>query len=98
METMRLRFEWDKNKAETNRSKHGISFEEATTVFRDPSAQIFEDEEHSIVNEQREIIVGHSILKRLLMVVFVERWQDIIRIISARKATKRERDDYESNF
>lgn len=95
---MRLKFEWDRKKAQSNRTKHGVSFEEATTVFKDPSAQVFDDEEHSTMNERREIIVGHSILKRLLMVAFVERRQDVIRIISARKATKRERDDYESYF
>jgi uncharacterized DUF497 family protein len=75
-------------------AKHGVAFDEATTVFADPLAVIFDDEEHS-QDEIREIIVGHSILERLLLVSFTQRDEDIVRIISARKATKRERRDYE---
>jgi uncharacterized DUF497 family protein len=56
---MSLRFEWDLNKAEANLVKHEVSFEEAMTVFADPLARIFPDEEHS-VEELREIIIGHS--------------------------------------
>jgi uncharacterized DUF497 family protein len=88
-------FEWDKAKAETNKRKHGISFEEAASVFADPLAAIFPDPEHSD-DEVREIIVGLSARNRLLVVSFTER-SDVIRIISARKATKRERKDYEDN-
>ena len=93
---MGLKFEWDKQKAETNIKKHGVSFEEASTVFGDPLANIFDDEEHS-QDEDREYIIGHSRLQRLLIVFFTERAKDLIRIFSARKATNRERKDYEEN-
>ena len=89
-------FEWDERKAASNLDKHGVSFDEASTVFDDPLASIFDDEEHSF-NEKREIIVGHSLNNRLLLVCFTERPKEIIRIISAREATKRERKDYEEN-
>jgi hypothetical protein len=91
---MGVRFEWDKSKAASNLRKHGVSFEEATSVFRDPLALIFDDADHS-EDEDREIIIGKSLLKRLLLVCFVERAKNLIRIISARKATRRERKDYE---
>ncbi len=93
---MGLRFEWDKNKAAANLKKHKVSFDEATTVFDDSVAHIFSDEDHSI-NEQREIIIGHSIAQRLVVVCFTERVEDLIRIFSARLATKRERKDYEED-
>lgn len=83
---------WDVKKAEANLVKHGISFEEAITVFDDSYAVIFDDELHSN-SEAREIIIGHSNRNRLLLVVFVER-VDHIRIISARRATAKERRDY----
>ena len=82
-------FEWDARKARANQRKHAISFDEACTVFDDPLARIFSDENHSN-GEQREIILGHSILERLLLVSFVERGPDRIRIIGTRKATRRE--------
>ena len=91
---MPLQFEWDGDKAASNVRKHSVTFDEASTVFADPLAVIFDDEEHSL-DEIREIIIGHSILARLLLVSFTERGKDIVRIISARKATKRERRDYE---
>jgi uncharacterized protein len=56
---MSLQFEWDSRKAESNLAKHGVSFEEAITVFADPLARIFNDEEHS-GKQRREIIIGHS--------------------------------------
>jgi uncharacterized DUF497 family protein len=93
---MGLRFEWDKNKAQANLKKHGVSFDEAVTVFDDPLARIFYDEDHS-EDEAREIIVGQSKRNRLLMVCFIERVVDVVRIISARLATKQEREDYEEN-
>jgi uncharacterized DUF497 family protein len=71
-----------------------VSFDEAATVFDDPAAFIFNDDEHSI-NEYREIIIGHSAIDRLLVVSFTERDDDRLRIIGARKATKLERRDYE---
>lgn len=92
---MGLRFEWDENKARTNLKNHAVSFVEARTVFVDPVAKIFADEIHSI-NEEREIIIGHSSSNRFLLVCFTERGQ-FIRIISARKVTKDERYNYEKN-
>lgn len=91
---MALRFEWDEEKATSNSRKHGVTFEEAATVFADPLAAIFDDQDHSL-EETREIIIGHSVLERLLLISFTERGRDLIRIISARKATKREQRDYE---
>ncbi len=91
---MQLRFEWDERKAAANLSKHKVSFEEAQTVFYNPLACIFDDEWHS-ADEPREIIIGHSNSDRLLLVCFTEREPGLIRVISARRATKRERGDYE---
>lgn len=91
---MSIRFQWDPDKATRNDSKHGVPFLEAATVFHDPLAFIFDDEEHS-VEEYREIIIGHSKRERLLVVAFTER-DDVIRIISARKANQRERKGYET--
>ena len=93
---MGLRFEWDRQKAATNLRKHGVSFDEASTVFHDPLARIFDDKDHS-EEERREIIVGHSVTGRLLIVSFIERTENVIRIISARSTTTREREDYEEN-
>jgi uncharacterized DUF497 family protein len=90
---MDLKFEWDDQKAQYNLKKHGISFEEAKTVFYDSLAFIFDDEWHS-VGEFREIIVGQDSNHRLLLVCFTERNQ-VIRLINARLATKKERKDYE---
>lgn len=67
-----LPFEWDPFKAEINKQKHGISFEEAMTVFDDPLAVIFDDEAHSTY-ETREILIGHSLQNNLLLVSFTER-------------------------
>ena len=92
---MSLRFEWDPNKAEANLAKHEISFEEAMTVFADPLARIFPDEEHSVA-ELREIIIGHSVVHQLILVNFTS-INDRVRIFSARKTTRRERKDYEEN-
>ncbi|HEX8246604.1 MAG TPA: BrnT family toxin [Pyrinomonadaceae bacterium] len=89
-----MQFEWDIEKAETNLKKHGVSFEEAKTVFGDFSARIFDDEEHSF-EEKRNGIVGHSIKNRLLIISFTERANDTIRIISARETTSGERKKYE---
>ena len=91
---MSLKFDWDSNKAVLNIKKHGVSFEEAKTVFSDPLAYIFDDKWHS-TDEQREIIIGHSAQKRLLLVCFTENSEGVIRIFSARPATKTERKDYE---
>jgi uncharacterized protein len=93
---MSVRFEWDDDKAKANLKKHKVSFDEASTVFGDALAKIFSDEKHSS-EEIREIIVGHSILDRLLLVSFTERRRDVIRIISARVATRNEQKSYEEN-
>lgn len=90
-----MEFEWDESKATANLTKHGVSFEEAKTVFNNLLAVIFDDEAHS-VDERREIIIGHSRNNRLLLISFTER-SNVIRIISARLATRREREDYEQN-
>ncbi len=90
-----LRFEWDAKKAASNVAKHRVSFDEALTVFRDPLARIFDDEDHA-VDEHREIIIGHSARLRLLVVCFSAR-EEAVRIFSARRATKWERRDYEEN-
>jgi uncharacterized protein len=93
---MGLQFEWDRDKATKNLKKHNIGFDEASTVFDDPMAYIFDDEAHSD-HEHREIIIGHSVIKRLLLVCFTERAEDLIRIFSARLASKKECKDYEEN-
>ena len=90
---MNLIFEWDRKKAASNFSKHSVSFEEALTVFSDPLARIFDDEDHSI-EERREVIIGHSHPGRLLVVCFTARGESV-RMFSARTATRRERKDYE---
>jgi uncharacterized DUF497 family protein len=86
-------FEWDRRKARINAAKHGVSFKEALTVFADPLARILDDPAHS-AGEVREIIVGQSRRRRLLVVSFTERG-DAVRIIGARRATRNERDDFE---
>ena len=91
-----MKFGGDPQKAESNLRKHGVSFEEAITVFKDSLALIFDDEEHSQV-EHREIIIGTSAINRIVLVCFVERVEDTIRIFSARRATKNEIKDYEKN-
>jgi len=89
-----MQFEWDPKKAELNRKKHGVSFEEAVTVFYDPLSATFYDTDHS-VGEQRLITVGFSSRGRLLFVSHTERGR-ALRIISARPATARERKRHES--
>jgi len=90
---MDLSFEWDPRKESANRRKHRVSFAEAVAVFGNPLARIFDDPDHS-GREARELIVGHSKQQRLFVVCFVQRG-DRIRIFSARKATRQERQDYE---
>ncbi len=92
---MALEFEWDREKADLNKKKHKVTIEEAATVFGDPLAAIFDDPLHS-ENELREILIGHSAKNRLLIVSFTERGK-AIRVISARRANKQERKDYEEN-
>jgi uncharacterized protein len=92
---MALRFEWDSNKAKVNLAKHGISFEEASTVFGDPRSLTIPDPVHSAV-ENRFVIIGSSHRGKLLVVVHTERGENI-RIISARLASRRERRTYEQS-
>lgn len=89
-------FDWDENKATRNHRNHGVTFGEAATVFDDPLHLTEVDEEHSL-DEQRFVTVGISVKQRLLFVVHTDE-NVTMRIISARKATKGERDDYESGF
>lgn len=88
-----MKFEWDDRKAATNFKKHGVSFEEASTVFRDSLSATGADPDHSL-GEQRWVTFGISDLGRLLVVAHTE-CHDYIRIISARPATKAERKIYE---
>jgi uncharacterized protein len=86
-----MRFAWDEAKADANARKHGVTFDEATTVFLDPLALIIEDPGHP----ENARIIGESISQRVLLVVFVERNEDEVRLISARHATRHERRRYE---
>lgn len=89
-----LKFEWDENKNSINKSKHNISFEEAKTVFYDEQALVIDDPDHSEL-EERFIILGQSNTTKLLVVCHCYRESDtVIRIISARKATKTETNQY----
>ncbi|MCX6639650.1 MAG: BrnT family toxin [bacterium] len=89
-----MRFEWDKNKAESNLKKHGVTFDEAVSVFYDPFAATFADPDHS-VSEHRWITVGYSVLGRLIVLCHTDR-RGVVRIISARKATANERKKHET--
>ena len=93
---MPLNFEWDENKAKSNLAKHGVSFEEASTVFGDPLSLTIPDPAHS-QSEDRFVIMGQSHRQRLLVVVHTER-SDSIRMISARRASRRERRSYEESI
>ena len=90
---MGYNFDWDLKKAASNARKHGIAFEEASTVFADPLAILKADPDHSL-DEMRYILLGMSARGRLLVVSFAER-PPRTRIISARRATRRERRQYE---
>jgi len=93
---MSLEFEWDEDKARQNLKKHGVSFEEASTVFGDPLALTIHDPLHS-EEEDRFITLGESHRRRLVVVVSTDRGNRV-RIISARVATRRERKDYEKGL
>ena len=86
-------FEWDPKKAESNARKHGVTFDEASTVFGDPLGLLMPDPDHSL-DEQRHLVLGRSNQQRLLVVAFAER-APLTRLISARPATPRERRRYE---
>ena len=93
-----IRFAWDPRKNAENRRKHGISFEEAETVFADEHALLIDDPDHS-TTEDRFVLLGLSARFRVLLVVHSYReHDDIIRIISARRATKQERGRYDERW
>lgn len=94
---MGLSFEWDPRKAASNEKKHGVGFNEATTVFGDPLAWFQPDAEHSVTEDRRRLL-GRSSENRLLAVLFTDRGDELVRIISARLATPRERRKYEEDF
>ena len=89
-----IRFEWDSRKAKTNEKKHGISFEEAQSVFYDEQALLLEDP-RPLHEEERFILLGLSRSLRILVVVHALRDSDVIRIISARRATRLETREYQ---
>jgi uncharacterized protein len=89
-----MQFRWDSNKDRANRRKHGVSFEEATTVFGDPLAMTISDPDHSVA-EERFATLGRTVAGRLVVVIHTEQ-EDIVRIISAREASTHERKRYES--
>lgn len=89
-----VRFTWDPRKATSNERKHGVTFEEAATVFADYLAMIVEDADHP----ERTLIVGESAIGCLLVTVFAEAHENEVRIISARRATTHERRRYEEVY
>jgi hypothetical protein len=89
-------YEWDPAKAAANVRKHGVSFEEAASVFLDPAALTFLDPDHS-GDEERAITIGQSARQRVLFVAHTER-EERLRIISARRATRQEKDQYEEGI
>lgn len=86
-------FEWDAEKAEANQQKHGVTFDEAITAYSDPLAMLLPDPDHSI-SEERYLVLGTSTQGRLLVVAVAER-PPRTRLISARRATRKERTQYE---
>lgn len=94
---MGIVFDWDSRKAKSNQSKHGVSFEEASTVFSDPLSLTIAAPAHSRGAEERLVTIGNSYLGQLLVIVHRDE-DDNIRIISARKAVRRERKDYEEGM
>ncbi len=89
-----IRFEWDPRKARSNEKKHGVSFEEAQSVFFDEQALLLEDP-RPLQEEERFVLLGLSASLRLLVVIHALRDGDVIRIISARKASRLETREYE---
>ncbi len=90
-----IKFEWNKIKASKNLAKHGVSFEEASSVFYDEFAVQFYDNGHSELEEDRFLLLGISNKSRMLMICHCEKQlENVLRIISARKATKNERKFY----
>ena len=88
-----MNFEWNEEKSNTNLRKHGVSFDEATTIFGDPLAVTFSDPTHS-EGEERYLTFGRSSTEKFIVVAHTDR-DDRIRLISAREMTRKERSDYE---
>lgn len=86
-------FVWNDKKAASNFSRHGVTFEQATAVFFDPNMRIVNADRN---DEARDAVIGYDNVNRLLYVVHVEMDNDVIRVISARKTTKKERKDHDS--
>jgi uncharacterized DUF497 family protein len=94
-----LRFDWDPSKARANLRKHGISFDEAETVFSDDYALVLPDPDHSSPDEERLLLIGLSAALRVLVVIHCElEGGNIIRLISARRATRSERAQYDARW
>ena len=91
-----MKIEFDLEKGQTNIRKHGVSFEEAKTALYDPFAWVMEDDES--IYETRFLLLGKSENSRILLVVYAYRQDEVIRIISARKATTKEKTQYESGI
>ncbi|CAG0950964.1 hypothetical protein ANAEL_00067 [Anaerolineales bacterium] len=93
---LKIKFNWDTAKAEKNLVKYDVSFEEASTVFKDSLALYFDDVEHS-QKEKREIVIGRPTTRERLLTCFITRTGDTINIISARTSTHKERQNYDEN-
>jgi uncharacterized DUF497 family protein len=91
-----MKYEWDPDKAALNRKKHDVDFADAVGVFEDELAITIED--HDAEGERRFITIGVDFTLNILVVVYANRVADVIRIISARKATKKERQTYEKGI
>jgi uncharacterized DUF497 family protein len=87
-----MRFVWDPRKAQVNTLKHRVTFEEAATVFADPLALVVED----AVHPERALIIGESMMNRIILTVFCQFEENVVRVISARLATRHERRHYEN--
>ena len=92
-----VEFDWDDIKEAANIKKHGVNFLEAQTVFSDPLAVTLFDEESS-TDEERFLLIGHSAKARSVLVVYAEKIENLLRIISARTLTPKERNDYEEGI
>ena len=94
-----LRTEWDSAKARANLRKHGVSFEEAETAFLDDHALVLPDPDHSSSDEERLVLIGLSGALRVLLVIYCERERgNVLRLISARRATRSERAQYDARW
>ena len=91
-----IKFNWDAEKAVKNEEKYGVSFDEASTIFKDHHALYLDDLEHS-QKEKREIVIGRAPARKRLLTCFITRTDDMVNIIGARISTHRERQDYDDN-